>query len=172
MYRSRFHHKMAKLQAEAQSLAEVFNARVRGPAELSLCFLQPVIYEVQDPRQPQAQGGRIWIMAEPELEGRFTKYNNNVGGVSAFEASVNLGAIREEDEEGGVIVTKATKKTVGTTHLFLDKEKGEKKREEENLMEEDEDEEGWVTLTKASKKRYGITAGVSHPGLTKCKEIP
>ena len=52
----------------------------------------------------------------------------------------------------------------------FDREEGEKKREEENLMEEDE--EGWVTVTKASKKRYGITAGVSHPGLTKCKEIP
>ena len=38
----------------------------------------------------------------------------------------------------------------------FDREEGEKKREEENLMEEDE--EGWVTVTKASKKTVGTTA--------------
>ena len=54
--------------------------------------------------------GKAWILAEERLEGKFTKWNNNAGGVRKARAdqvkSVNpinrdLGAIFEEDEEEG-----------------------------------------------------------------------
>jgi hypothetical protein len=102
-----FHSKMAKLHAKCQQVCESFNKRTvfLGPSH-QMNYLQPVIYEVTDPFYP---AGIAWILAEQRLEGKFTKWNNNVGGFRKREAfgqvktvpAINrdLGAIREEDED-------------------------------------------------------------------------
>ena len=36
-------------------------------------------------------GGVAWILAEPELEGRFVKYNNNAGAVRQARAAAAAG---------------------------------------------------------------------------------
>ena len=65
-------------------------------------FIDCCIYEVLDDTLGYP-GGRAWILAEPELEGRFTKYNNNAGSVlgqsPAKKAAASMGAILEEDED-------------------------------------------------------------------------
>ena len=48
--------------------------------------------------------GRVSFVAEPELEGRFTKWNNNAGGVASVcgalaQLSVSQGIIEEGDED-------------------------------------------------------------------------
>ena len=55
-----------------------------GPAALRVCFVKPVVFTVRDKRYP---GGVAKILAEPELAGKFTKWNNNAGGVGGGEGS-------------------------------------------------------------------------------------
>jgi hypothetical protein len=100
-----FHERMAKVQAQAEALAVRFNARVRGDAAWHVRFVECCIYEVLDAGYA---GGMAWILAEPELEGPFTKWNNNNGAVRSSRAAraaqhtPGLGAIHEdEDDEGG-----------------------------------------------------------------------
>ena len=77
-----------------------------------MTFLDCVVYHVRDARYP---GGSVRVLAEPELEGRFTKWNNNAGavrhrgpgrgGAAAESTAGGLGAIGEDgsesEEEGG-----------------------------------------------------------------------
>ena len=112
-----FHTNMCKVQAEAQELAELFNARLGEAADCQVNFVDLWIYEVLD---PYYESGRAWILAEPELEGKFMKWNNNAGSIRATHAqrersrsrsvtrvpggflrpSLGIGAaIIEEDEE-------------------------------------------------------------------------
>jgi hypothetical protein len=100
---AKFHKTMAKTQAEAELLAVSFNARARRGPSQQLHFVDTVIYEVRDATYAE---GRAWILAEPELEGTFVKWNNNVGAVlrspkpgPAGRAHDPLGAIGEDDEE-------------------------------------------------------------------------
>ena len=107
---ARFHETLAQTQAEAEALARVFNTRVRSNNPgWEVHFVDTQIYEVQDVHYPE---GRAWIAAEPELDGAFTKWNNNAGAVlrtpsggdgssggSAQYASAGLGAILESDED-------------------------------------------------------------------------
>jgi len=107
-----FHINMCKVQAEAQELAMRFNRRVSqtfggggAQGEWQVNFADTWIYEVLDDFYEQ---GRGWILAEPELEGKFTKWNNNAGGLRAplsrrgggGGGGLGIGgAIIEEDEE-------------------------------------------------------------------------
>jgi hypothetical protein len=101
-----FHERMAKVQAQAEALAARFNERVRGAPAWHVRFVECCIYEVLD---ASYDGGMAWILAEAELEGAFTKWNNNNGAVRSSRASrapqpqraaAGLGAIHEDDEEG------------------------------------------------------------------------
>ncbi len=95
---------------EAQVLATLFTRRVAGPPAWAVGFVECVVYHVRDARYP---GGSVRVLAEPELEGRFTKWNNNAGAVrraapggtaaaAAAAARVRdraLVALAEEEEE-------------------------------------------------------------------------
>jgi hypothetical protein len=78
-----------------------------------VAFVECVVYHVRDARYP---GGSVRVLAEPELEGRFTKWNNNAGavrpaapgGASAATAArvrdralAALGALAEEEGDEG-----------------------------------------------------------------------
>ncbi len=96
LHSARFHETLAATQAEAQVYAARFNVRVRGPPEWQLNFVGTHIYELVTPT-----GVMRWISAEPELEGAFTKWNNNAGAVRGARgggADTHLGAIHESDE--------------------------------------------------------------------------
>ena len=94
---ARFHETLAQTQAEAEALARTFNARARsGNPGWEVHFVGTHIYEVRDARYP---GGRAWIAAEPELDGAFTKWNNNAGAVLRAPSAAALGAIAESDED-------------------------------------------------------------------------
>jgi len=72
----KFQESLARVQAEAAEIARAFNRRVRGPAELQLNFVEADIYKCYDSGYPN---GEAWVLVEAELEGRFTKWNNNNG---------------------------------------------------------------------------------------------
>lgn len=79
---SKFHREMAKTQATAQRFANIFNGRIKeyypNRQDLLITFADCCIYEVRDDRFPQ---GVAWILAEPKLDGKWTKWNNNNGKV-------------------------------------------------------------------------------------------
>eukprot|EP00899_Mesostigma_viride_P010636 jgi/Mesvir1/19574/Mv09878-RA.1 len=75
----RFQKDFCRTQSEAAALAKLFNDRVHAsdPA-WRIDFLKCHIYRCRDWQYPD---GFAWVLAEPELEGRFYKWNNNGGGV-------------------------------------------------------------------------------------------
>jgi hypothetical protein len=75
----RFHQKFCQTQAHAEHLAREFCELVQGPAGFALTFVKCVVYRVWDERYPP--DGTTWVLVEPELEGKFVKWNNNAGGV-------------------------------------------------------------------------------------------
>eukprot|EP00047_Mylnosiga_fluctuans_P004940 m.237432 g.237432 ORF g.237432 m.237432 type:complete len:488 (-) comp13135_c0_seq1:190-1653(-) len=85
----RFHRRMAKVQSEVEELARLFNGRVQraragqDTAALEVHFVQCSIYQVYDAECYYGNGEFAWILAEPQLEGRFTKWNDNAGGKRA-----------------------------------------------------------------------------------------
>lgn len=89
MKKARFHTRMAKMQATAQSFAKMFNQRVGGGFQSHIHFVQVVIYEVA---HESHKGGKGWILAEPELEGKYIKWNNNAGGVLRHSSQVKAAA--------------------------------------------------------------------------------
>jgi len=106
----RFQEDLVRVQTEAAEIARTFNRRVGGSRELQLNFLDVDVYRCGDPSYPN---GEAWVLVEAELEGRFTKWNNNNGHVFARPAPVvpsssvgrggrdatSLGAICEDEEE-------------------------------------------------------------------------
>ena len=106
MYRA-----VAEIQAIASEYAQRFNTAVRGHPQWSswwnIFVLNCCVYEVigisDSPRQQDKLSGNNWLLTEPELEGRFTKWNNNAGMVYLHPSpptTSSLGAIVEENEEG------------------------------------------------------------------------
>jgi hypothetical protein len=97
-----FHKRFCRMQSEAEELAVVFNTRLQGRSEWQIHFLQCVMYQVKD---PWYEGGMGWILAESQLDGVFTKWNNNGGSVRDVMptptqgASAGIGAIMEENED-------------------------------------------------------------------------
>lgn len=95
----------ARVQGDAAALAIQFNRRVNGQRAWNIAFLPTHIYSCIDTNYA---GGKMWLLVEPELEGRFTKWNNNAGAVmaaqtgpsgAALSAGSALGGIDEEDED-------------------------------------------------------------------------
>jgi len=109
---TKFQETFCKTQGEAERLALMFNRRIAGhplARALSIHFLPCVVYEIKERNYP---GGIAWMLAEPELEGVFTKWNNNAGHVrrtppppptrhppALGRGSLGLGMINEDDED-------------------------------------------------------------------------
>ena len=97
-----FHVVSCRLSSEAQAIAQLFNRRLALSDEFHVEFVQATLYTVRD--WAYGGDGRVSFVAEPELEGRFTKWNNNAGGVANVcsalaQLSVSQGIIEEGDEE-------------------------------------------------------------------------
>jgi len=93
-----FHNRFAKQQAEAEEMAALFNARVSGRPEECIHFVSCSVYHVYD----AVYNCEYWVLAEAELEGKFTKYNNNAGNLQSRREAKELnsmGVIREEGED-------------------------------------------------------------------------
>ena len=72
----KFQKRHARVQFEAAKLAEKFNSRLAsGVAEWFVSFLAVSVYMVED---PSYSDGVAWLLAENELDGAVTKWNNNV----------------------------------------------------------------------------------------------
>jgi hypothetical protein len=86
-----------RIQSEASELARQFNDRLRRSAAFDVTFAKCALYECRDETYPE---GVAWVLAEEELVGKYTKWNNNAGGVLPQEKDpAALGAIQEEDED-------------------------------------------------------------------------
>ncbi|GFR40057.1 hypothetical protein Agub_g595 [Astrephomene gubernaculifera] len=103
-----FHRTFCKTQGEAEELAQLFNRRLAGGPAWQVHFLPCAVYTILDWRYSISKRGVLDILVEEELEGKFTKWNNNAGGVAKGMQGVDnslLGVIaegdEEEDEEGG-----------------------------------------------------------------------
>ncbi|KXZ55302.1 hypothetical protein GPECTOR_3g437 [Gonium pectorale] len=97
----KFHRTFCRTQGEAEELAQLFNRRLHGGPEWQIRFLPCYVFMLLDSRYPTGQGE---ILVEEELEGVFTKWNNNAGGVADCVRVVEtaaLGAIAEDDDEEG-----------------------------------------------------------------------
>lgn len=83
MVDARFHKNVAKIHGEGNALARKFNERLAkiypNRPDFKVCFSECWVYTVKD---PQTQTGTIWILAEPRLDGRWFKWNNNAGLVA------------------------------------------------------------------------------------------
>eukprot|EP00966_Prymnesium_polylepis_P177151 4103151-Prymnesium_polylepis.1 len=98
-----FHKELAAVQQEAADLARKFNrlVRLRVGEEESAFFLTYIDCTLYRIRQGLNVGSDFsWVLVEPELEGCFTKWNNNAGSVLRSQNPVSTGAIVEEDEGG------------------------------------------------------------------------
>jgi hypothetical protein len=102
-----FHEVFARVQTDAAALAVQFNQRcaaVFRREEWSVTFLPTNLYECYDVNYKDQQA---WVLVEPELDGKFTKWNNNAGAVrtggpaspSRSMPDHELGGIFEDDEE-------------------------------------------------------------------------
>ncbi|KXZ55301.1 hypothetical protein GPECTOR_3g436 [Gonium pectorale] len=98
----KFHRTFCRTQGEAEELAQLFNRRLRGGPDWQIRFLPCYVFTLLDKRYPTGKGD---ILVEEELEGVFTKWNDNAGRVAqsattaARADSMALGAIVEDDDE-------------------------------------------------------------------------
>ena len=97
-----FHVVSCRLSSEAEAIAQLFNRRLALPDEFHVEFVQATLYTVRD--WNFGGDGRVPFVAEPELEGRFSKWNNNAGGVASVcgalgRLSLTQGIIEEGDED-------------------------------------------------------------------------
>ena len=100
-----FHVTSCRLSSEAEAIGQLFNRRLALPDEFHVEFVQATLYTVRD--WAYGGDGRVSFVAEPELEGRFSKWNNNNGGVADVcgataalaRLSVSQGIIEEGDED-------------------------------------------------------------------------
>ena len=71
------------MQQHAGDLAQKFNARCPdffGREEWAVNFLPTNLYHCYDVNYKE---GQAWVLVEPELDGKFTKWNNNAGAGTA-----------------------------------------------------------------------------------------
>ncbi|KAL3936397.1 MAG: hypothetical protein SGBAC_008274 [Bacillariaceae sp.] len=75
----KFHETFARIQTDAGELARSFTRQLpyRRP-EWNLNFIKTHIYGCYDDAY---KNGQAWILVEPELDGKFTKWNNNAGEI-------------------------------------------------------------------------------------------
>ncbi|GAX72732.1 hypothetical protein CEUSTIGMA_g188.t1 [Chlamydomonas eustigma] len=92
------YERFCRTAAQAEELALLFNNRLKGGPEVQVHFLQSTLYQVKDSRYPS---GLATFCTEQELDGKFTKWNNNAGAVlNLFQVGKISGVIDEEVEEG------------------------------------------------------------------------
>jgi len=98
----RFHETFARVQYDAGVLATAFNRRLPTQrAEWLISFLQTDVYRVRDENY---SAGFAWVLVERELDGQFSKWNDNAGNVrgqtaTQREAATGSMALIEEDED-------------------------------------------------------------------------
>jgi hypothetical protein len=100
----KFHETFSRIQTDAANLAKIFSSRLPSPRrEWAVTFLDTYIYGMYDGTYPK---GQAWILVEPELDGKFTKWNNNAGDVrrpikskKQESKAVDFGIIEESDED-------------------------------------------------------------------------
>lgn len=74
-----FHERFARVQLDAAGLADQFSQELPKPQpEWKVPFLPTYIYGCHDVNYKNAEA---WVLVEPELDGKFTKWNNNAGAV-------------------------------------------------------------------------------------------
>ena len=101
-----YHSRFLQILAQADRLSYQFNHRMSSMIgftrpELTIKFLQPKVYYLQDPSYPR--GVCEWLV-EPQLEGEYRKWNDNRGRVIARDPPIShMGGIAEDEEwqEGG-----------------------------------------------------------------------
>ncbi|PNH12275.1 Eukaryotic elongation factor 2 kinase [Tetrabaena socialis] len=97
-----FHRVFCRTQGEAEELAQLFNRRLQLGPEWQVHFLSCCVYTIKVHKYDR---GMTDLLVEQELEGKFTKWNNNAGGVTKAASGGKealrrgMGAIAEEDEE-------------------------------------------------------------------------
>jgi hypothetical protein len=97
-----FHETFARVQSDAFVLAESFNERcasVFSRNDWNVSFLKTYLYHNFDVNY---KDNSMWLLVEPELDGKFTKWNNNAGAVAPplqMRPAHELGGIFEEDED-------------------------------------------------------------------------
>ena len=99
-----FHEVFARVQQDAAALAMQFNRRQPNPrADWNVSYLPTTLYCVKVPWSDMNPSGKSWILVEPELEGKFTKWNDNGGGVRGPPPTGggigSMALLEEEDEE-------------------------------------------------------------------------
>ena len=106
-----FHETFCRVQTDSEQYAKLFNQRVSAllPAmlrcECAIRFIPCAIYRLWHDGIHED----ISILAEPELEGKFIKWNNNGGAVASPTRSGRLNvlsqlkAVCEEEDESGTI---------------------------------------------------------------------
>jgi hypothetical protein len=104
----KFHETFARIQLDAAKLAEGFTKSLpHVRSDWNVSFIPTTIYGCYDGNYVNDQA---WILVEPELDGKFTKWNNNAGAVrvNAFvktEPAITPGyrvgsmAVLEESDE-------------------------------------------------------------------------
>eukprot|EP00929_Paragymnodinium_shiwhaense_P113423 TRINITY_DN81718_c0_g1_i1.p1 TRINITY_DN81718_c0_g1~~TRINITY_DN81718_c0_g1_i1.p1 ORF type:complete len:627 (+),score=89.74 TRINITY_DN81718_c0_g1_i1:53-1933(+) len=87
--RLRFHIETSKCQTRAQELATEFNSRLAtiGAKSAMVTFVHTEVYRLRD---PSAQGKFRYLAVEPELTGKYTKFNGNEGSVISGELASEL----------------------------------------------------------------------------------
>jgi len=98
-----FHETFVRVQHDAAVLARYFN-RSMPPSiarlEWNVSFLLTNLYLCLDATY---KDGEAWVLVEPELDGKFTKWNNNAGAVlhqaTSSSSSTAFGTLLEEEED-------------------------------------------------------------------------
>ncbi|KAL7528066.1 LOW QUALITY PROTEIN: hypothetical protein ACHAXR_002248 [Thalassiosira sp. AJA248-18] len=104
----KFHETFARIQQEASDLAKKFCQRLPPPSPnmWKVSFILTFIYCCED-TNTHYLNEKCWLLCEPELEGKFTKWNNNGGEVKTKTQTthvnqslgIGMGFIEEGDED-------------------------------------------------------------------------
>jgi hypothetical protein len=99
----KFHETFARIQYDAGKQARAFTGRLPNPRpDWTVTFIETVIYGCYDNAY---RLGEAWILVEPELDGKFTKWNNNAGEVrgrtstQARSSGIGSMALLEESDD-------------------------------------------------------------------------
>lgn len=99
-----FHDVFARVQQDAAALAMQFNRQQPNPRpDWNVSYLPTTLYCVKVACNDMYPSGEAWILVEPELEGKYTKWNDNGGGVRGPPPAAggigSMALLEEEDEE-------------------------------------------------------------------------
>ncbi|CAJ1947683.1 unnamed protein product [Cylindrotheca closterium] len=96
----KFHQTFARIQTAVGKVATSFTKRLpHARPESNINFLDTNIYGCYD---RSYRRGQAWILVEPELDGKFTKWNDNAGNIKTHTSNQGtefLDDFEESDEE-------------------------------------------------------------------------